>query len=410
MKSIIISIIQILFLVSPVSASERETDYIVTFYPESGSILQNISCKIVFTAEGIDKKKISITGVIINERGDTVQSVKTLLPGIGYFHIYANPGERYILKCENRDRIRKNFYLPMMSENGFGLKIIENKEQWLLSVINSSREVPMKLLYLVAQSEDSIFFQKVWNPKDSYLVFDKKHFPKGISSFALVDSMKNLLCGRVVLNIQEQTDFQSLPPDFRMGLLPLKNQIDSDPSRLSLAWDLIAMKLEDTTNKNLSQPNPDIWKTVNLDEVSIIASMRRKQKYNGLYSGSLPSSRVIYRQNIEQWHIQDMRSLLYLLGSVNISWYVVDHVYKECVFIQDYGAISFQTDPVKNYEPPLFVVDDVPYQNYDILSFPVTEIEEIFILKGVDAAIYGPKGKRGIIVVTTKRNKPPYEK
>ena len=88
MKSIIISIIQILFLVSPVSASERETDYIVTFYPESGSILQNISCKIVFTAEGIDKKKISITGVIINERGDTVQSVKTLLPGIGYFHIY----------------------------------------------------------------------------------------------------------------------------------------------------------------------------------------------------------------------------------------------------------------------------------------------------------------------------------
>ena len=79
MKSIIISIIQILFLVSPVSASERETDYIVTFYPESGSILQNISCKIVFTAEGIDKKKISITGVIINERGDTVQSVKTLL-------------------------------------------------------------------------------------------------------------------------------------------------------------------------------------------------------------------------------------------------------------------------------------------------------------------------------------------
>lgn len=335
MKSIIISIIQILFLVSPVSASERETDYIVTFYPESGSILQNISCKIVFTAEGIDKKKISITGVIINERGDTVQSVKTLLPGIGYFHIYANPGERYILKCENRDRIRKNFYLPMMSENGFGLKIIENKEQWLLSVINSSREVPMKLLYLVAQSEDSIFFQKVWNPKDSYLVFDKKHFPKGISSFALVDSMKNLLCGRVVLNIQEQTDFQSLPPDFRMGLLPLKNQIDSDPSRLSLAWDLIAMTLEVTPIKNLSQPNPDIWKTVNLDEVSIIASMRRKQKYNGLYSGSLPSSRVIYRQNIEQWHIQDMRSLLYLLGSVNISWYVVDHVYKECVFIQD---------------------------------------------------------------------------
>ena len=185
MKSIIISIIQILFLVSPVSASERETDYIVTFYPESGSILQNISCKIVFTAEGIDKKKISITGVIINERGDTVQSVKTLLPGIGYFHIYANPGERYILKCENRDRIRKNFYLPMMSENGFGLKIIENKEQWLLSVINSSREVPMKLLYLVAQSEDSIFFQKVWNPKDSYLVFDKKHFPKVISFLQL---------------------------------------------------------------------------------------------------------------------------------------------------------------------------------------------------------------------------------
>ena len=57
---------------------------------------------------------------------------------------------------------------------------------------------------------------------------------------------------------------------------------------------------------------------------------------------------------------------------------------------------------------PLFYVLSIDYttgcQNYDILSFPVTEIEEIFILKGVDAAIYGPKGKRGIIVVTTKRH------
>lgn len=76
MKSIIISIIQILFLVSPVSASERETDYIVTFYPESGSILQNISCKIVFTAEGIDKKKISITGVIISNNWITQNNTR----------------------------------------------------------------------------------------------------------------------------------------------------------------------------------------------------------------------------------------------------------------------------------------------------------------------------------------------
>ena len=220
MKSIIISIIQILFLVSPVSASERETDYIVTFYPESGSILQNISCKIVFTAEGIDKKKISITGVIINERGDTVQSVKTLLPGIGYFHIYANPGERYILKCENRDRIRKNFYLPMMSENGFGLKIIENKEQWLLSVINSSREVPMKLLYLVAQSEDSIFFQSN-NCFISLLARLNKIFP-----FFLISDKS----GCVSRDFQ-YSNMESVPvsgnetlPSNRYGLMPSKGR------------------------------------------------------------------------------------------------------------------------------------------------------------------------------------------
>mgnify|MGYP006875993758 CR=1 FL=1 len=104
MKSIIISIIQILFWYLPFLHRNGRPTILLRFILKVGSILQNISCKIVFTAEGIDKKKISITGVIINERGDTVQSVKTLLPGIGYFHIYANPGERYILKCENRDR------------------------------------------------------------------------------------------------------------------------------------------------------------------------------------------------------------------------------------------------------------------------------------------------------------------
>ena len=50
-----------------------------------------------------------------------------------------------------------------------------------------------------------------------------------------------------------------------------------------------------------------------------------------------------------------MRSLLYLLGSVNISWYVVDHVYKECVFIQDYGAISFQNGSCKKIMSHLYL-------------------------------------------------------
>lgn len=128
MKSVIISTIQILFLVPPVSAPGRETDCTVMLYPESKSILQSISCKVAFTTEGIDKKKTSVIGVVVNERGDTVRSAKMLLPGIGYFHIYVNPGGRYILKCESRSRIHKNFYLSMMNEDGFGLKIVENKE------------------------------------------------------------------------------------------------------------------------------------------------------------------------------------------------------------------------------------------------------------------------------------------
>lgn len=52
---------------------------------------------------------------------------------------------------------------------------------------------------------------------------------------------------------------------------------------------------------------------------------------------------------------------------------------------------------------PLVVIDDIPIEKFEVLDYPVTDIEEIFILKGADAAIFGPKALNGIIVITTKR-------
>ena len=54
---------------------------------------------------------------------------------------------------------------------------------------------------------------------------------------------------------------------------------------------------------------------------------------------------------------------------------------------------------------PLVVIDDTPFIDFDILDYPVNDIEEIFLLKGSDAAIWGPKASNGIIVIITQRGK-----
>ena len=138
--------------------------------------------------------------------------------------------------------------------------------------------------------------------------------------------------------------------------------------------------------------------TKDMENVEIKAFKKDKQN-QGLYSPVQASSRIYSSQDIERWHINEMKSLLSRFSGVK---FIFDNVKQKYYPVLRDAITSFRS---KNEGKPLVVIDDTPFIDFDILDYPVNDIEEIFLLKGSDAAIWGPKASNGIIVIITQRGK-----
>lgn len=55
---------------------------------------------------------------------------------------------------------------------------------------------------------------------------------------------------------------------------------------------------------------------------------------------------------------------------------------------------------------PLFLLDGIPVRSDDLATMPLQDIEQIDVLKGNDAAIFGARGSNGVISVLSKRGSP----
>jgi hypothetical protein len=59
---------------------------------------------------------------------------------------------------------------------------------------------------------------------------------------------------------------------------------------------------------------------------------------------------------------------------------------------------------VRGGSAPLVVLDDVPDENLDPLSLPVSDISDLFLIKDASAgALFGPQAGSGALIITTKR-------
>lgn len=178
------------------------------------------------------------------------------------------------------------------------------------------------------------------------------------------------------------------------------NDPGTDSIRKNLVLDTLAktLTIDQEQSEPDKRPKDDIWKTIELENVEIKAFKKDKQN-QGLYSPVQASSRIYSSQDIERWHINEMKSLLSRFSGVK---FIFDNVKQKYYPVLRDAITSFRS---KNEGKPLVVIDDTPFIDFDILDYPVNDIEEIFLLKGSDAAIWGPKASNGIIVIITQRGK-----
>jgi len=193
-----------------------DDDFDVTFYPEGGSIMQGVPCKIAFKAMKSNGQATNISGKVYDQTGTEISEIKSEHLGMGSFPFLAEKGKTYYAICENDKGQSKRFELPAAATHGYALAIRQLEDKIFVTVqkpdlLGLPDPVGLPELYLLAHTRGLVHFVSLWNHKID-LVIRRDLFPSGVLHLVLFDADRNPLSERLVfINNQDQAQVTYQP-------------------------------------------------------------------------------------------------------------------------------------------------------------------------------------------------------
>lgn len=93
------------------------------FFPEGGDAVAGITNKIAFKANDQYGRPVDIKGVIKNNKGDEIDSLKIIHDGMGYFFILPQPEQTFSAYWNDKDGNAHTAPLPEIKSSGVGLRV-----------------------------------------------------------------------------------------------------------------------------------------------------------------------------------------------------------------------------------------------------------------------------------------------
>ena len=178
-------------------------DFDITFHPEGGDLLKGVFCKVAFKALSSNGYGEDITGIIVNESGDTLSRFESLHKGMGYFPIRSD-GEKYFVICRNNDGLEKKFEIPVARNNALALNTFWFKDHLRITVSKSSDFQYSDSLYLFVQSRGMLNFVFNWDIDKGVIQINKYDLPSGVIQLILTDRNYTPISERLVFNYKEE--------------------------------------------------------------------------------------------------------------------------------------------------------------------------------------------------------------
>ena len=187
----------------------KVSDFDVSFFPEGGYLIDGYACCVAFKALGDDGGSVEITGVVKNDRDETVDTLRTLHGGMGCLRFTAHTGERYYAECTMAGGKTERFELPASNNLACVLRVLQTERDFTV-MVQSGRPLPKGLRLLVHCRGNLCYFRE-WNDDLPSLIFERDKLPGGVLQILLLDKAGNALSERLVFNRGEElatTDVQ----------------------------------------------------------------------------------------------------------------------------------------------------------------------------------------------------------
>ena len=229
----------------------------ISFFPEGGDIIQGLLNKIAFKANDQWGRPVKVQGVIINSKGKTEDSIRTLHDGMGYFFITPQPGVTYTAKWKDEKQVEHITELPKIKTNGALLQITVSGTNRLFSVTCTPEMVStadtIHLVGTIYQHEAFRIAKSTASPEIKGII-PTIALPSGILTITLFDKNWKPLAERITYINNNEYTFQPEMEVQRWGLNKrAKNELkitvpDSLIANLSIAVTDAAIGTDSSSN------------------------------------------------------------------------------------------------------------------------------------------------------------------
>jgi len=197
------------------SVVRHSISYDVKFFPEGGSLVNNVACSISFKATDETGKGCNVSGDVFSSKGEQVTSFRTAHKGMGRFNIRPADGLSYyaLIKTPDGKTIRKD--LPQSFKNGFTLNVSDYQNNKPLITIRTNPSTLESLTdqvhFINVSSRKRVFSTLGFNINNSLTTsfrLSLDDLPEGIIQLTLINSDGLALCERLIFNSKKNLSLE----------------------------------------------------------------------------------------------------------------------------------------------------------------------------------------------------------
>jgi hypothetical protein len=172
----------------------------VTFFPEGGDVITNITNRVAFLAADQWGLPVSIRGVIEDNKGTVVDSIRTIHDGMGSFIFTPAAGTVYTAKWKDAKGVTHTSTLSPVKTTGASLQVVISEKKRIVNVQSNAVDDRFKMLHLIGTMNSGLAFKTEVNlsaTKSARKVIPTDNLPSGILTITLFDADWNAIAERI---------------------------------------------------------------------------------------------------------------------------------------------------------------------------------------------------------------------
>jgi hypothetical protein len=189
-----------------------ENDIHIDFFPEGGSLLQNVASVVALKTTDSFGNPIEVRGEVFDEEGELISLFLSLHDGMGMFQIMPIKGKKYHAKIKTASGIEIIKNLPEALEQGYLIAFKSFKGQRIVSIKTNQETLsknPNELLTVICKSKGISYLETTQTLTNTAVSFalPESNLPEGISQITLFDGNLKPQSERLIF-VQNEQDIQ----------------------------------------------------------------------------------------------------------------------------------------------------------------------------------------------------------